>query len=210
VVNPNTVCGHEHEITGVRKPCEEVRTDLFNYKVRKISKIMQTKIFATTFTIVVAVLSGENLKETLFPPDPLSVPIPLPEIVPAPKPKPIPALKPTPAHKPIPAPEPISVYKKIPVGSLALADSQNLSLIPSLSSALISFMLQFLIRYIWRRCSSRKDRTEEEMKELRMMLQDAAMLMELWKTMVALEKDEEDHPFAQGGAIDEKDDEAEG
>jgi hypothetical protein len=181
---------------------------------------MQT-ILATAVTVVIAVLSVGIFKETLFPPDPLSVPIPLPEIVPAPKPilapkpKPIPAPKPTPAHKPIPAPEPISDYKKIPIGSLASADAQNSwmvlgPLIPSLISILISLMIEFLIHYICQWCWSREDTTEEEMEKLRMMLQDAARLMKEWKTMLALEKDEEDHLFAQGGAISENDDEAEG
>jgi uncharacterized membrane-anchored protein YhcB (DUF1043 family) len=145
-------------------------------------------------------------------PIPAPEPITLPEIVPAPKPLPTP--KPIPARKTIPAPEPsptskpilasksIPDYKKIPVGSSTSADDQDLwmglgPLIPRIISILFSLMIEFLIHHIYQRCWRKENRTEEEMSELRKLLDDATGLMSEFNTMLALVKDENDCLFAQ-------------
>jgi hypothetical protein len=85
--------------------------------------------------------------------------------------------------------------------SLPVEDHISWTFVSLVSSGLIeiliSLMMTSLISYISRWFWHREDLTEQELKELRMLLHDCPGLVSEMKTMLALVKDEVDHKFAQ-------------
>jgi hypothetical protein len=159
---------------------------------------MDTQTIATAVSIALFVFCGGIFKDSLFPPVSLSE---------------LPTLEPISASKPISAPEPTSVGTFASAEELESAPSwefqqrslpankQNLwtarlMLSSSIMYILISLMMEYLIRHIYRRWL-RRESAAEQLSHLRILLRENIRLMSEWKTELVLVKGEKDSRLSQ-------------